>query len=97
MDHYGKVTACLLPQLAKGEEMHRVYQGVIEPRRDVMRAVLRRGMASGELRADLDVELTLLMLSGPTLAQNILRWNPNVSDEQFAERLVDAILRGAHA
>ncbi len=97
MDHYGKVTACLLPQLAKGEEMHRVYQGVVEPRREVMRGVLRRGIASGELRADLDVELTLLMLSGPTLAQNILRWNPNVPDEQFAERLVDAVLRGAHA
>jgi AcrR family transcriptional regulator len=97
MDHYGRVTACLLPELVKGEEMHRVYQGVIEPRRNVMRGVLRRGIAGGELRADLDVELTLLMLSGPTLAQNILRWNPNLPDEEFAERLVDAVLRGAHA
>ena len=37
------------------------------------------------------------MLSGRPSAQNILRWNPNVPDEQFAERLVDAVLRGAHA
>ncbi|GAA1520684.1 TetR/AcrR family transcriptional regulator [Dactylosporangium maewongense] len=96
MHHYGKVTACLLPELVKGEEMHKVYQaGVVEPRRDVMRGVLRRGIESGELRADLDVELTLLMLSGPAIAQNMLRWNPAVPDEGFAEHLVDAILRGA--
>jgi AcrR family transcriptional regulator len=97
MEHYGKVTACLLPELVKSAEMHRVYQGVIEPRREVTRSVLRRGIGSGELRADLDVEMTLLMLSGPTLAQNMFRWNPNVPDESFAENLVDAILRGARA
>jgi AcrR family transcriptional regulator len=96
-EHYGKVTACLLPEIAKSPEMRRIYQGVIEPRRDVMRGVLRRGIESGELRADLDVELTLLMLSGPTIAQNIMHWNPRVADDGFAEALVDAVLRGAAA
>ncbi|MEU7905627.1 TetR/AcrR family transcriptional regulator [Actinoplanes sp. NPDC049118] len=95
MEHYGKVTACLVPELLKSPEMHRIYYGVIEPRRDVMRQVLRRGVENGELRADLDVELTMLMLSGPTLAQNMLRWSPHVADEGFAEALVDAVLRGA--
>jgi AcrR family transcriptional regulator len=97
MEQYGKVTACLLPELFKSPEMSRVYQGVVEPRREVMRSVIRRGIETGELRADLDVELTLLVLSGPTLAQNMLRWNPNVPDEHFAENLVDYILRGAAA
>jgi AcrR family transcriptional regulator len=95
LDHYGKITACLIPELVKRPEMHRIYQSVMAPRRDVMRQVLARGIETGELRADLDVELTLLMLSGPTLAQNMLRWNPNVPDEGFAEALVDAVLRGA--
>jgi AcrR family transcriptional regulator len=94
---YGKVTACLLPEFSKGEEMRRVYQAVIEPRRDVMRQVLRRGVESGELRADLDVELTLLMLSGPSMLQNMLQWNPRVPEEGFPEALVDAVLRGAAA
>jgi AcrR family transcriptional regulator len=94
-EQYGKATACLLPELVRSPEMHRVHQGVIEPRRDVMRQVLRRGIENGELRADLDVELTLLMLSGPAIAQNMLRWNPHVPDEGFAEALVDAVLRGA--
>jgi hypothetical protein len=62
-----------------------------------MRGVLRRGIASGELRADLDVELTLLMISGPNVAQHLLRWNPSVPAENFAEKLVDAVLRGAAA
>jgi AcrR family transcriptional regulator len=92
---YGKVTACLLPDLVRSPEMYRVHQGVIEPRREVMRQVLRRGIETGELRADLDIEMTLLMLSGSTLAQNMLRWSPHVPDEGFAEALVDAVLRGA--
>ncbi|GAA2370489.1 TetR/AcrR family transcriptional regulator [Dactylosporangium salmoneum] len=97
MEQYGKATACLMPELFKSPEMHRVYQGVAEPRRELMRSVLRRGIASGELRADLDVEMSVLVLSGPTLAQNMLRWNPNVPDDNFAESLVDFVLRGAHA
>lgn len=95
-EHYGKITACLLPEILKSAEMRSMYQAVIEPRRELMRSVLRRGIASGELRADLDVELTLLMLSGPNAAQHLLRWNPQLP-ENFAESLVDALLRGAAA
>jgi AcrR family transcriptional regulator len=97
MEHYGKVTLCLLPEIARSPEMRRIYQGVIEPRREIMRGVLRRGITTGELRPDLDVELTLLMLSGPTIAQNMTHWNPQVPDDSFAEDLVDAVLRGAAA
>jgi AcrR family transcriptional regulator len=97
LEQYGKATACLLPEMVRSAEMHRVHQSVMEPRRNLMRQVLRRGIENGELRADLDVELTLLMLSGPALAQNMLRWNPLVPEEGFAEALVDAVLRGAAA
>jgi hypothetical protein len=31
------------------------------------------------------------------VAQNLLRFNPHVPDEGFAEALVDAVLRGAAA
>ena len=96
-EQYGKATACLLPEMVRSPDLHRVYQAVVEPRRNVMRQVLKRGVETGELRADLDVELTLLMLSGPALAQNMLKWNPHVPDEGFAEALVDAVLRGAAA
>jgi len=96
-EHFGKVTACLLPEIVRDPEMHTVHQGMVEPRREVMRQVLLRGIQTGELRADLDVELTLLMISGPAIAQNMLGWSPYVSNEGFAESLVDAVLRGAAA
>ncbi|MEV4640576.1 TetR/AcrR family transcriptional regulator [Actinoplanes sp. NPDC049548] len=96
-EQYGRVTACLLPEMVKSPAMHAVYQAVIEPRRDVMRQVLRRGVQTGELRADLDIELTLLMISGPSIAQNMLDWNPAIPVEGYAEALVDAVLRGAAA
>ena len=85
-EHYGKVTACLLPDIVRDPAMHGVHQGMVEPRREVMRQVVLRGIETGELRADLDVELTLLMLSGPAIAQNMLQWSPHVPDEGFAER-----------
>ncbi|HEX9999375.1 MAG TPA: TetR/AcrR family transcriptional regulator [Actinoplanes sp.] len=94
---YGKVTACLLPEFNRDDELRAMYQAIIEPRRDVMRGVLRRGVATGELRADLEIELTLLMLSGPSMVQNMLSWNPRVPEDGFAEALVDAVLRGAAA
>ena len=93
---YGKVTACLLPELLRDDELRRLYQGVIEPRRDVTRGVLRRGIETGELRADLDIELTVLMLSAPSMIQGMIP-GPTVPDEGFSEALVDAVLRGAAA
>jgi AcrR family transcriptional regulator len=94
---YGKATVCLLPEFLKDEQLHHMYQAVIEPRRDVMRGVLRRGVESGELRPDLDIELTLLMIQGPGMMQHMLNWNPHISEDGFAESLIDAVLRGAAA
>ncbi|MCO8269470.1 TetR/AcrR family transcriptional regulator [Actinoplanes sp. TRM 88003] len=94
---YTKVTACLMPELLRDEQIMIGYQAVIEPRREVMRGVLRRGIESGELRADLDVELTLLMLVGPNMLNNLFPNQPRVPREGFAESLVDAVLRGAAA
>ncbi|MEU4622074.1 TetR/AcrR family transcriptional regulator [Actinoplanes sp. NPDC023801] len=94
---YSKVTACLLPELYRDTELARMYQDFVEPRREVTRQVLRRGIATGELRADLDVELTQLMLSAPGMVQSMMRLVPSVPEELFAETLVDAVLRGAAA
>ncbi|WP_229072823.1 TetR/AcrR family transcriptional regulator [Actinoplanes sp. DH11] len=94
---YGKVTACLLPELIRDDELARMYQAFVEPRREVTRQVLRRGIETGELRADLDIEMTQLMLSAPGMIQSMLRLNLAVPEERFAETLVDAVLSGARA
>ncbi|MBB4744826.1 AcrR family transcriptional regulator [Actinoplanes octamycinicus] len=97
VQEFGKVTACLLPELMKDEQLRQMHHAVMEPRREVMREILRRGIASGELRADLNIELTLLMLSGPSMAQGLFGTETGVPLEEFPVVLVDALLRGAAA
>jgi AcrR family transcriptional regulator len=94
---HSKATLCLMPEISRDDSLRARYQAVIEPRREVMRDVLRRGIANGELRDDLDIEISLLMLSGPSMAQSWFGWAPDVPEESFVESLVDAFLRGAAA
>ncbi|GAA0479306.1 TetR/AcrR family transcriptional regulator [Actinoplanes hulinensis] len=94
---HSKVTACLMPELIRDDELSRMYRDFIEPRREVTRQVLRRGIETGELRPDLDVELTQIMLSAPGMMQSIFHFNLAIPEERFAETLVDAVLRGAAA
>lgn len=91
----GQVMNCLLPQIARNPELHHWYQQIIEPRRDVTRRVLRRGIETGELRPDLDVEVVLLILAAPMILQKTMRWNPAVDGPDLAERVVDVALTGA--
>ncbi|WP_307798643.1 TetR/AcrR family transcriptional regulator [Actinoplanes flavus] len=94
---HSKVIACLMPELLRDDELSRMYRDFIEPRREVTRQVLRRGIETGELRPDLDVELTQVMLSAPGMMKSILRFDLAIPDDEFAETLVDAVLRGASA
>src|ERR1700751_4870609 len=54
--------------LGEGEKyprlMARYKETVVQPRRELMRSVIRRGIATGELRADVDVEIAVLALTG---------------------------------
>ena len=49
--------------------MARYVETMLEPRREVIRSVLRRGVATGELRASADIEAALSMLTGAILAR----------------------------
>jgi AcrR family transcriptional regulator len=73
----------------------RYHEVVIEPRREAYREVLRRGIAAGELREDLDVERAMLMLTAPMLT--VTRHHPPAVPvgPEFSEGLVDDLLRGA--
>jgi AcrR family transcriptional regulator len=93
----GRIMSCLLPELHRSPSLHSCYQAVVEPRRAVIREVLRRGMQTGELRADLDVELALALLSGPIMVQTILGWNPKLDMQDLPARVVDAVLAGIAA
>ncbi|WP_344140324.1 TetR/AcrR family transcriptional regulator [Luedemannella flava] len=93
----GQIMPCLVPELRRSPELQGVYHRAMEPRRELLRQVLRTWRDKGELRADLDIELAAVMLIGPLLAQNVLFWNPNLPREGLPERLVDGILAGIAA
>ena len=54
--------------------MARFIETVVEPRREVVRSVLRRGLTTGELREDTDIEAALYLLRGAALASTGLGW-----------------------
>jgi AcrR family transcriptional regulator len=90
----GQVLPCLMPQVQRSDDLYRLYQEIIEPRREAARAVIRRGIAAGELRADIDIEVVVAMLSAPLVLQNLMRWNPNLDPSTMPEIIVDTLLAG---
>jgi AcrR family transcriptional regulator len=89
-----RVFPCLVPEVIGNPDLQDLYQQIVEPRRERVRAVLRRGIDHGELRPDIDLELTVLLLSGPVMVQRMLAWNPRIADDTLIERVVDAVLAG---
>ncbi len=81
-----------------GAERHpeliaRFNREVIEPRRDVIRAVLRRGIEVGELRPDLDVEVTLWLVMG-AVAQRVRAHGAGPIPGDFTGKVIDILLAG---
>jgi AcrR family transcriptional regulator len=85
--------------LGEGEKyprlMARYKETVVEPRREAMRAVIRRGIQTGELRPDTDIEIAMLTLTGVIMARE--KTPDREFDADFAARLVDGLLLGLSA
>ena len=67
---------------------------VVQPRRAVVRSVLRRGVATGELREDTDIEAASFLVDGAVLAS---MYGPGPVDARYARRVVEELLRGIAA
>jgi AcrR family transcriptional regulator len=82
--------------LGEGEKyprlMARYAETFIEPRRGVLRSVLRRGIETGELRPDIDVEIAMHTLTGAAMTRGKCETIPRTPE--FAERIVDSLLLG---
>jgi AcrR family transcriptional regulator len=94
----GAYTVLIRESRANSRLWERYNQEVIEPRRDMFRAVLRRGAESGELRADLDVERAMVMLTSTMLfATRMCPVGTPAITAEYPVGLVDDLLRGAAA
>lgn len=73
----------------------RYKERVVEPRRELIRAVLRRGIEAGELRPGTDVEVAMLLLTGAIMARG--KHDPAPAAPGFVARAVDELLQGIAA
>ncbi|MEV6970924.1 TetR/AcrR family transcriptional regulator [Hamadaea sp. NPDC051192] len=89
-----QVFPCIVPEVLRNPELWGLYQQIVEPRRARTREVLERGISTGVLRPDIDVEMVALMLTGPVMLQRMLRWSPSIDDATLPERVVDTLLQG---
>ena len=67
-------------------------EGFVAVRAEVMHAVLARGVARGELRADVDLIIAMDLLRGSLLVRGLL--TGDTLDERFVTSVIDVVLRG---
>jgi AcrR family transcriptional regulator len=92
----GGIIQGLASELSRNPTLSRlVRERVISLRRGEAGAVLARGIARGDLRADTDAVIAHELLIGPAYYHLLL--GGKKLDKRFAERIVDAFLRGAAA
>jgi AcrR family transcriptional regulator len=71
----------------------RYLETVVQPRREAIRAVLRRGVATGELRENTDIDAAVYLLNGAVLAS----MHADHPDSRYARRVVEELLKGLAA
>jgi hypothetical protein len=84
----------LLADVAGDREMHALFsEHLVAPRRRVVKALLERGVARGEIRADADLELATDMIIGPIVYRVILTGgDPTLLGDP--QEIVRAVLAG---
>jgi AcrR family transcriptional regulator len=93
----GSIFPWLIGEVIAGTEVGKHYaEAVILPRRAMIAQVIGRAVEHGSLRADLDVQIAVDMISGPALLRKMMAPIRGV-DEGWEEKLVDALLDGWRA
>ncbi|RCG28210.1 TetR/AcrR family transcriptional regulator [Sphaerisporangium album] len=69
----------------------------IKPRREALRAIIQRGVDTGEFRAGIDVEMAMAALSGAMLFFTKWRDPKEELPADLAERITAQVLAGLHA
>lgn len=91
----GALLRALLAEAAAFPDVHRRYfDEIVAPRREAMYRAVRRGIATGEIRADVDVALVNEMLVGPVLARMGSGATADLDPERTGRRLVDLVFAG---
>jgi AcrR family transcriptional regulator len=89
---FGPVIRALLSQIAINPSLGDPFRAtVVEARREQVAAVIRRGIARGDLRPDADPEIATELLVGPVYFRLMFGGELTID---FATSIVDSVLRG---
>jgi hypothetical protein len=66
----------------------------VEPRRNVLKAILRRAVDRGELRGDLDLEDVVDLLIGPLIYEILITGADMAKVSQLPARILEMALEG---
>ncbi len=84
----------LLGDVANDPELRAIfYENLVEPRRAQMRTILRRAVARGEIRDDVDVELIIDLFAGPVVYRLLITGGDFAQLPAVDEQL-DVLLNG---
>jgi AcrR family transcriptional regulator len=88
---FGPAMQGLVSKVATDPDLARVYrEQVVEPRREVLRPVIERGIARGDLRPDTDVRIVHELLVGPIFYRLLLSGPP--LNRKLGVSLANAVL-----
>jgi len=89
---FGPLIRALLSQIASDPSLGDPFRAtVVQARRTEVARVIRRGIARGDLRPDAEVDVATELLVGPVYFRLMFG---GVLNGDFAERVVDTVLRG---
>jgi AcrR family transcriptional regulator len=87
----GRVIPVIVADRMRVPELAQAHREIVEEKRACHRAVVCRGIARGDLRADADVEAVIDAYVGPIFYRFLVSDAP--LDDAFADSLVDTVLR----
>jgi AcrR family transcriptional regulator len=91
----GRVFPRIVAEVANGSALGRLYsRRVIEPRRQMLRAILARGVDRGDLPAGTDLELGIELIMGPVMLRRLFGKVPTRGVRALSAQHVDVVLAG---
>jgi AcrR family transcriptional regulator len=99
LEHMPRKVALLMPRLmvdaADDPALFTVMREVlVDPRRDLLKTILRRAVARGELREDLDLEDVVDLLIGPLIYEILITGADMPAVSKLPARILDLALEG---
>lgn len=92
----GRLVAPLFAEISRNQELAEAFRrDLVAPRRAGVEEIIREGMARGELRPDLDVDLALDTPVGIIFQRLLILGEP--VDKEVVRRIVDQLLEGIGA